>query len=120
MAKTTAEATEMEWRALYDAADELKALAPWEWMLDSDLVELAPDGRSVLFGELGKAAGVYLRPTDGSPPMRLSDGQGLDLSPDGRVAVVSQPGLWAQVHVWPCRPPADSFWSQGMQLLRVL
>lgn len=39
MAKITAGASETEWRALYDAADELKALAPWDGMLDMLLRE---------------------------------------------------------------------------------
>jgi hypothetical protein len=67
MAKTTAEATETEWRALYDAADELKALAPWEWMLDSDLFavrdpESGQIGYCCVMGNLGEhyALAVYL------------------------------------------------------------
>jgi hypothetical protein len=67
MAKTTAEATEREWRALYDAADELKALAPWEWMLDSDLFavrdpESGQIGYCCVMGHLGEhyALAVYL------------------------------------------------------------
>jgi hypothetical protein len=67
MAKTTAEATETEWRALYDAADELRALAPWEWMLDSDLFAVRDPGSGQIgyccvMGNLGEhyALAVYL------------------------------------------------------------
>jgi hypothetical protein len=67
MAKTTAEATATEWRALYDAADELKALALWEWMLDSDLFavrdpESGQIGYCCVMGNLGEhyALAVYL------------------------------------------------------------
>ena len=67
MAKTTAGATETEWRALYDAADELKALAPWDWMLDSDLFAVRdPEGGQIgyccVMGYLGEhsALAVYL------------------------------------------------------------
>ena len=49
---------------------------------------LANDGKTLLFdesGEAGGAAGVmYLRPTDGSPPLRLGDGTSQALSPDGK------------------------------------
>ncbi len=67
MAKRTAEATEIEWRALYDAADELKALAPWEWMFDSDLFAVRDPaseqiGYCCVMGNLGEhyALAVYL------------------------------------------------------------
>ena len=49
-------------------------------------VALAPSGDTLLFNELGQSGrrGVYLRPTDGSPPKRLADGYGWALSPDGK------------------------------------
>ena len=52
---------------------------------------LSADGRTVLFEEQnrGTQAGypMYLRGTDGSPPLRLGDGLGLALSPNGRWAL---------------------------------
>lgn len=52
---------------------------------------LSADGRTVLFEEQnrGTQAGypMYLRGTDGSPPLRLGDGMGMALSPDGRWAL---------------------------------
>ncbi|MFY9549924.1 MAG: protein kinase, partial [Thermoanaerobaculia bacterium] len=56
-------------------------------------VDLTPDGTTLLFDETGEgggaAYGVYLRATDGSPAVRLGDGRGLALSPDGRWALSS-------------------------------
>ena len=62
------------------------------WLDAPNLVDMSSDGRRVLFYELGVGGGpqgsVYLRGTDGSPAVRLGDGQALALSPDGRWAVV--------------------------------
>ncbi|HXY52744.1 MAG TPA: protein kinase [Terriglobales bacterium] len=59
-----------------------------DWSVPGDL---SADGRTVLFGETGEGGGpkyaVYLRKTDGSPAIRLSDGIGLGLSPDGKWAL---------------------------------
>jgi eukaryotic-like serine/threonine-protein kinase len=54
---------------------------------------LSSDGRTLLFHEAGEAGGrswtAYLRTTDGSPPVRLSEGACLALSPDRGWAVCS-------------------------------
>ena len=59
-----------------------------DWSVPGDL---SADGRTVLFGETGEGGGpkyaVYLRKTDGSPAIRLSEGIGVALSPDGRWAL---------------------------------
>ncbi len=59
--------TEQEWRDLYRAADTFKQLAPWEWMLDSDLFgvrdpETDEIGYCCVMGNLGEhfALGLYL------------------------------------------------------------
>ena len=55
-----------------------------DWSVPADL---SPDGRTVLFLEAGEGGGpkyaVYSRKTDGSPAVRLGEGTGLALSPDG-------------------------------------
>ncbi len=55
-----------------------------DWSVPADL---SPDGRVVLFLEAGEGGGpkyaVYSRKTDGSPAVRLGDGTGMALSPDG-------------------------------------
>jgi len=69
-----------------------------DWSVPGDL---SADGRTVLFSETGEGGGpkyaVYLRKTDGSPAIRLSEGFGTALSPDGKWALarpnVSPPPL---------------------------
>jgi len=55
-----------------------------DWSVPTDI---SADGRIVLFLEAGEGGGpkyaVYSRKTDGSPAIRLGDGTGLALSPDG-------------------------------------
>jgi Tol biopolymer transport system component len=63
-------------------------LAWFDWSSDRGL---SPDGKLVLFDESGEGGGasgaVYLRPTDGSPAVRLGDGVGIALSPDAAWAL---------------------------------
>jgi len=58
------------------------------WLDYSVARDLSPDGRTLLFFESGEGGGagysVYLRQTDGSPPIRLGEGTGEALSPDGK------------------------------------
>jgi hypothetical protein len=57
------------------------------WLDLARVVELTPDGRSLLFMESGEGGGpdygVWLRKTDGSMPVRLGRGWAMGLSPDG-------------------------------------
>jgi Tol biopolymer transport system component len=59
-----------------------------DWSVPNDL---SADGKAVLFSEAGEGGGpkyaVYLRKTDGSPAVRLGEGTGTALSPDGKWAV---------------------------------
>jgi len=65
------------------------------WLECSFASDLTPDGRMVVLSEQGEGGGpqysVYVRPTDGSPATRVSDGFGWGLSQDGKW-VVSQSG----------------------------
>lgn len=58
------------------------------WLDGSAPEALSRDGGSVLFSEMLRGAGtrgsIYLRKTDGSDAIRLGDGFGEDLSPDGK------------------------------------
>ena len=63
------------------------------WM-DRPVVDaISNDGRSVVFDEIGEGGGdngtIYLRATDGSAAVRLGEGSGLGLSPDGRWVLAS-------------------------------
>jgi Tol biopolymer transport system component len=79
--------------------EEILALPPGEskerdltWLDYSLVTFLSSDGRMVLFTEGGEGGGagysVYVRKTDGSPAVRLGEGFGQALSPDGKWAVV--------------------------------
>ena len=55
---------------------------------NADLTGISDDGRFVVATIIGESGGpkgsVYLRKTDGSPPVRLADGAAFALSPDGK------------------------------------
>ncbi len=61
------------------------------WLGLSSVADLSSDGRRVLFTELPIGAGAggqtYMRPTDGTPAVRLGEGSALALSPDGKWAL---------------------------------
>jgi serine/threonine protein kinase/Tol biopolymer transport system component len=67
------------------AADTREQEMSW---FDASLpVALSSDGKTLLFAEVGEAGGAtygaYIRGTDGSPAIRLGDGEPFALSPDG-------------------------------------
>ena len=57
------------------------------WFDYSVPADISHDGKTLLFAEVGEAGGstygVYIRGTDGSPAIRLGDGNPQALSPDG-------------------------------------
>jgi eukaryotic-like serine/threonine-protein kinase len=59
-----------------------------DWSVPNDL---SADGKTVLFTEAGEGGGqdyaVYTRGMDGSPAVRLGDGAGYALSPDGKSVI---------------------------------
>jgi Tol biopolymer transport system component len=61
------------------------------WLDWSVATDITPDGKQILFFEAGEAGGSgyysYLRKTDGSPAIRLGEGNAQALSPDGRWAL---------------------------------
>jgi dipeptidyl aminopeptidase/acylaminoacyl peptidase len=84
-----------------DARIGMMALAPGEaaerdlsWLDGSWLRDISPDGQTLLFDEENTASdktpNVYLRHTDGSPAVKLGDGNAVSLSPDGRWALACQ------------------------------
>jgi Tol biopolymer transport system component len=80
-----------EWRTRYgitgrSASDSGERDLTWlDW---SAVRDFSHDGKQILFSEGGEGGGpsygVYLRPTDGSPAVRLGEGEALALSPDAR------------------------------------
>ena len=65
------------------------------WFDRSALDGLSDDATTILINETGDAAGAlgayYVRRTDGSPAVRLGEGQGLDLSSDGQWVLARPP-----------------------------
>jgi hypothetical protein len=63
------------------------------WLDGSDATDLSSDGSTLLLGEKGEGGGgvgaVYVRKTDGSPPVRLGEGYALALSPDRKWALAA-------------------------------
>jgi len=89
------------------------ALAPGEgrernlsWRNDATVIDLSRDGRSLLFSEVmaggGRDFATSVRRTDGSPAVRLGEGYGAALSPDGRWALTFKgTGASLQFVLWP-------------------
>jgi eukaryotic-like serine/threonine-protein kinase len=65
------------------------------WLDWSTTFDITKDGKTLLFAETGEGAGAayscFIRGTDGSPPVRLGDGVGVGISPDGRWVVATTP-----------------------------
>jgi Tol biopolymer transport system component len=95
---------------------EAKDLGWFDWTSDRGL---SADGKLFLFDESGEGGGangaVYLRGTDGSAAVRLSEGTGVALSPDGATALTrsaSDPSHFVLVPVKAGQPhefPPDGF-----------
>jgi eukaryotic-like serine/threonine-protein kinase len=72
-------------RGMAPGAKEERELGWFGWAL---LRDISRDGKKVLFEEEGDGGGpnytVFLRDTDGSPPVRIGDGTGEAISPDGK------------------------------------
>jgi Tol biopolymer transport system component len=74
------------------------------WLDQTTVTDLSPDGSVVLFADEGEGSGphytTYLRKTNGSPAVRLFEGLGMSLSPDGKwalaVATNRKPPLMVQ------------------------
>ncbi|HVP44571.1 MAG TPA: protein kinase [Terriglobales bacterium] len=70
-----------------------RELAWFNWSIVRDIT---PDGKTLLLEEQGDAAGtnylIYIRGTDGSPAVRLGEGQAFRISPDGKWVLSALPG----------------------------
>jgi hypothetical protein len=64
---TTSEPTTQEWKRLYDAMQQIKELAPWEWMTESDVFgvknpEIGEIGFVSVMGMLGEHISIAVYP----------------------------------------------------------
>jgi Tol biopolymer transport system component len=61
------------------------------WFGWAQLHDMTPDGRKIIFDEEGDGGGpnytVFVRDTDGSPPVRIGEGDAIAISPDGKWAI---------------------------------
>ena len=84
----TADKTRLGMFALAPGETHERSLSWFDWSL---AVDLSDDGKTLLFSESGEAVGanygMFLRKTDGSPAVRLGDGEFGALSPDGKWVV---------------------------------
>ena len=71
-----------------------------DWTVPRDLSD---DGKLLSFDETGEAGGetgaIYVRPTDGSPAVRLGDGVAPTLSPDGKWVIALIAGSDGKRHL---------------------
>jgi WD40 repeat protein len=96
--------TRDDWRAgavgLAPGAKTEIDLSWHDWTVPRDLSD---DGKLLSFDETGEAGGetgaIYVRPTDGSPAVRLGDGVGPTLSPDGKWAIALVAGSDGKRHL---------------------
>jgi len=90
-------------RGMPPSGKEERELGWFGWSILSDLT---PDGRKVLFDEEGDGGGpnytVFLRDTDGSPPVRIGEGVSLAVSPDAKW-VITQPAKGGPLILVPTR-----------------
>jgi Tol biopolymer transport system component len=74
------------------------------WFGWSELGDMTPDGRKIVFDEEGDGGGpnytVFVRNTDGSPAVRIGEGIALAISPDGKW-VVTEPAKGGQLSLVP-------------------
>jgi DNA-binding winged helix-turn-helix (wHTH) protein len=78
------------------------------WLDMTSAVDLAADGSQVLLNETGSGGGadygVYLRRTDGSPPLRVGKGLATALSPDGAYVMTIPIGGRDRIELLPVGP----------------
>ena len=75
------------------------------WMDWSAPRDLSADGKILLFSESGEGGGenytAYIRQTDGSPAIRLGEGDGFALSPDKKWVIAGLPKPPVQLYLLP-------------------
>jgi Tol biopolymer transport system component/tRNA A-37 threonylcarbamoyl transferase component Bud32 len=95
------------------------------WFDASRIYDISPDGKTVLFVELSygppRNTAIFLRGTDGSPAIRLGDGNRPQLSPDGKlVACTITEGLKTKLSLLPTGAGvAPAIPADGMHYERV-
>jgi hypothetical protein len=101
-----------ERRALVGQPPGRAAEVDLSWFDDSGLASLSDDGRFVLFGD--RFGGIYLRGTDGAPPVKLEAKEAYPdaLSPDGSL-VLATTTSGDQLLLVPTAPPVEGVSSSA-------
>ncbi|HXP83886.1 MAG TPA: protein kinase, partial [Bryobacteraceae bacterium] len=88
-------------RGVSPGGKEERELGWFGWSNERDL---SRDGKKILFEEEGNGGGpnytVFLRDTDGSPPIRIGEGVGVAISPDGKW-VITKPAKGGPLNMVP-------------------
>src|SRR5271156_2781205 len=88
-------------RGMAPGGKEEHELGGFGW---SELRDISPDGRKVLFEEEGDGGGgnytVFVRDTDGSPPARIGEGLAMAISSDGKW-VITRPAKGGPLNLVP-------------------
>jgi serine/threonine protein kinase len=88
--------------AILPGANQERDLSWFDWGIPAGL---SSDGKLLLIGEVGEGGGAhyttYLRPTDGSPAIRLGEGNAAALSSDGQYAVSRLIGNPSKMYLLP-------------------
>ncbi len=98
---TVANHTRLGIRGMAPGGKEEHELGWFGW---SELRDISRDGHKIVFDEEGDGGGpnytVYLRDTDGSPPVRIGEGDSMAISPDGKW-VITKPAKGGQLNLVP-------------------
>ncbi len=88
-------------RGLAPGAKEERELGWFGWSIARDI---SPDGHKIVFEEEGNGGGpnytVFVRDTDGSPPVRVGEGLSVAISPDAKW-VISKPAKGGPLNLVP-------------------
>lgn len=98
------DANRQEIKGFINGATEGRELSWFDYSLPA---AISPDGKMLLFGEVGEAGGatysIYIRGTDGSPAIRLGNGNAQSLSPDGAWALALTHDVPEQIFMLPTK-----------------
>ena len=103
--------------ALYLAPGEMRE-RDLSWLDWSFPVDFSPDGKTLLFSEQGRGGGPHytacLRKTDGSPVVRLGEGNPTEFSPDGKWVLTTFSTSPEQLLLLPTGPGEPRRLDRGM------
>ena len=98
------DANRQEIKGFINGSNQARELSWFDYSLPASL---SPDGKLLLFAEVGEAGGatyaIYIRGTDGSPAVRLGDGNPQDVSRDGKWVLAANHATPLQLYLLPTK-----------------